>query len=331
MTGGAGAVYTLLAWRASRPVARMRSHRCTAFTLRIACAKVHWVRIGAAAGSPPAYRITRVNVMVKGRALMGSPTLHPRLYYGWCIVATTFIMAMVSMGARSGFGVFVLPMSAEFGWNRGTISLAASIGVLVSGLSQPFLGRLYDRLGGRHLILTTHILFLILLFGVLLSIATGGSSLTTTSALLAKWFHRQRATAVALNAAGASVGGLLLVPLTVYLIHLLGWRMAWVMLGLLILLLVVPLAWVLLKDDPAEMGLLPDGDPQPVHAGQTAPVRSGPLEVEHWQQSFRSMPMWQLCGGYFGAGLPLLLSRRISCRSPSSAASHRPRRPRPMA
>ena len=188
---------------------------------------------------------------------MGSATPRPRLYYGWWIVATTFCMALVSMGARSGFGVFVLPMSAEFGWNRGTISLAAAIGALVSGLSQPFLGRLYDRLGGRRLILaslmvsgvctmllalTTHILVLILLFGGVLSIAMGGSSLTTTSALLAKWFHRHRATAVALNAAGASVGGLLLVPLTVYLIHLVGWRLAWVVLGLLLLLLVVPLA-----------------------------------------------------------------------------------------
>ena len=253
---------------------------------------------------------------------MGKPTPRPRLYYGWCIVGTTFCMALVSMGARSGFGVFVLPMSDEFGWNRGTISLAASIGALVSGLSQPFLGRLYDRLGGRRLILaslivsgvgtmllalTTHILFLILLFGGVLSVAMGGSSLTTTSALLAKWFQRQRATAVSLNASGASVGGLLLVPLTVSLIHLVGWRLAWVVLGLLILLLVVPLAWVLLKDDPAELGLLPDGDPQPVQTGQTATVRPGPLEVEYWQQSFRSTPMWQLCGGYFVCGFTIAL------------------------
>jgi MFS family permease len=157
------------------------------------------------------------------------------------------------------------------------------------------------------LALTTHILFLILLFGGLLSIAMGGSSLTTTAALLAKWFHRRRALAVSLNASGASVGGLLLVPLTVYLIHLMGWRMAWVVLGLLILLLVVPLAWVLLKDDPAELGLLPDGDPQPVHGSQTVPVRPGPLEVEHWQQSFRSTPMWQLCGGYFVCGFTIAL------------------------
>jgi MFS family permease len=231
-------------------------------------------------------------------------------------------MALVSMGARSGFGVFVLPMSAEFGWNRGTISLAAAIGALVSGLSQPFLGQLYDRLGGRRLILasliisgvctmllalTTHILFLILLFGGVLSIAMGGSSLTTTAALLAKWFHRHRATAVSLNAAGASVGGLVLVPLTVYLIQLVGWRLAWVVLGLLLLLLVVPLAWILLKDDPAELGLLPDGDPQPVHGSPTTPVHAGPLEVEHWQQSFRSTPMWQLCGGYFVCGFTIAL------------------------
>lgn len=253
---------------------------------------------------------------------MGSLTPRPGIYYGWCIVATTFCMALVSMGARSGFGVFVLPMSEEFGWHRGTISLAAAIGALVSGLSQPFLGRLYDRLGGRRLILaslivsgvgtmllalTTHILFLILLFGGVLSIAMGGSSLTTTAALLAKWFHRHRATAVSLNAAGACVGGLVLVPLTVYLIHLMGWRMAWVVLGLLLLLLVVPLAWVLLKDDPAELGLLPDGDPQPEQASQTTAVRPGPLEVEHWQQSFRSMPMWQLCGGYFVCGFTIAL------------------------
>jgi MFS family permease len=253
---------------------------------------------------------------------MSSATPRPRMYYGWCIVATTFCMALVSMGARSGFGVFVLPMSAEFGWNRGTISLAASIGALVSGLSQPFLGRLYDRLGGRQLILaslvvsgvgtmllalTTHILVLILLFGGVLSIAMGGSSLTTTSALLAKWFDRRRATAVALNASGASVGGLLLVPLTVYLIHFVGWRMAWVVLGLLLLTVVVPLAYALLKDDPAELGLLPDGAPQPLGAGQTAPARRGPLEVEHWQQSFRSTPIWQLCGGYFVCGFTIAL------------------------
>ena len=253
---------------------------------------------------------------------MRHTTPRPGIYYGWCIVATTFLIALVTVGARGGFGVFVLPMSEDFGWNRSTISLAAAIGALVNGFSQPFLGRLYDRLGGRKLILvslvslgvctmllalTNHIVFLIGLFGVVMAIATGGSSLTTTSALLSKWFHRQRATAMALNAAGASVGGLLLVPLTVYLIGLAGWRTTWVVLGLMVLVLVVPPVYFLLKDDPADLGLLPDGDPQPSDADQAGPARLGPLEVEYWRDSFRSTPMWQLCGGYFVCGFTIAL------------------------
>ena len=116
------------------------------------------------------------------------------VYYGWLIAATTCVMAFVTMGSGGKvFGVFVMPMSAEFGWQRGTISLAAALGLLVSGLSQPFAGHLHDRWGGRTLILvslvlsglctvglalTTHLLFLILLFGVLRSIALSGCSLS---------------------------------------------------------------------------------------------------------------------------------------------------------
>ena len=253
---------------------------------------------------------------------MRHATPRPGVYYGWVIVATTFWMAMFTGGGRSGFGVFVIPMSEELGWSRGTISLAAALGALISGFSQPFVGRLYDRMGGRRLILvclllsglgtallalTTNLVFLILVFGVLLSIAMAGSSLTTTSALLSKWFHRQRATAMALTTTGSSVGGLLLVPLTVSLIGLVGWRIAWVVLGLLVLILVVPVAFVLLRDDPAEMGLRPDGDAPLSETEQAKPVLPGPLEVAYWRDAFRSTPMWQLCGGYAVCGLSIAL------------------------
>src|SRR5215211_3954577 len=133
----------------------------------------------------------------------------PTIFYGWVIVATTFLIALVTVGGRSAFGVFVVPMTEEFGWSRSTISLAAALGFLVNGLSQPFVGRLFDILGGRKVILaslatfgvttillalTFHILFLILVFGGLLAIAWSGASLTTTSALLSHWFQRRRAT-----------------------------------------------------------------------------------------------------------------------------------------
>jgi MFS family permease len=179
------------------------------------------------------------------------------IFYGWVIVATTFVIAAVTTGPRNGFGVFVGPMSTDFGWNRSTISLAAAIGFLVNGLSQPFLGRLYDRCGGRRVIvaslalfgvgticlsLTFNALFFILLFGLGLSIAWSGASLTTTNALLTRWFQRQRATVLGLSTAGASAGGLLLIPLATSLLDRTDWRLTWVALGALILVLALPLA-----------------------------------------------------------------------------------------
>ena len=125
------------------------------------------------------------------------------IFYGWYIVAASIFIAFVSVGATQSFGVFVIPMSEEFGWNRAMISLAASLGFLVNGVTQPILGGMFDRLGGRKVILTSltiigvatvllsltfHFLFLVFIFGVVTSIALSGSSLSTTGSLLSKWF-----------------------------------------------------------------------------------------------------------------------------------------------
>jgi MFS family permease len=239
----------------------------------------------------------------------------PALFYGWVIVATTFLIALVTVGSRNAFGVFVVPMSEEFGWSRSTISLAAAIGFLVNGLSQPFVGRLFDTLGGRKVLLaslatfgvttvllatTFHILFLILVFGVIMSIAWSGTSLTTTSALLSRWFQRKRATVLSLSTAGASAGGLLLVPLAMAVLQQTGWRMTWVALGVLVLVVAWPLAMFFLRDDPADLGLLPDGEPPCVGGSQATPSRAaaGPLEANSWHVALRSWPFWQLSGAY---------------------------------
>jgi MFS family permease len=249
------------------------------------------------------------------------PTLsaRPAIFYGWVIVATTFLIALVTVGGRNAFGVFVVPMSEEFGWTRSTISLAAALGFLVNGLSQPFVGRLFDTLGGRKVILaslatfgvttillatTFHILFLILVFGVIMSIAWSGTSLTTTSALLTRWFQRQRATVLSLSTAGASAGGLLLVPLAMAVLQRTDWRLTWVALGILVLTVAWPLAFFFLQDDPTDLGLLPDGDQPAADGSQVDPMRAapGPLEADSWRTAIRSWPFWQLSGAYCVCG-----------------------------
>ena len=120
------------------------------------------------------------------------------IYYGWFIVAITFFVIMMTMGARNGVGVFVLPMSEEFGWSRSLISFAGAIGILVNGASQPVLGSAYDKVGGRKLIIlgvlaiglmvtllsvTFNFAYFLLIFGVLMAIAMSAGSITTGAVL----------------------------------------------------------------------------------------------------------------------------------------------------
>ena len=273
------------------------------------------------------------------------------MYYGWYVLATTMFVAFVTTGARSSFGIFVIPMEEEFGWSRTTISLAAATGFLVNGITQPFAGQLFDRFDGRKVILsglvitglataalslTFNFFFLMFVFGFVLSAAISGASGTNILALLSKWFRRRRATAMGLNVAGSSLGGLLLVPFGMYLLQATDWRLTWIALGLIVLVLSVPLAFVFIRNDPAQKGLLPDGDPIPPEnlqdqqalAADTMDQQRGAFEVDRWHRSFRSPPMWQMsfafsvCGfttGMISAHLvPYAIDEGIS---PSMAAT----------
>ncbi len=104
----------------------------------------------------------------------------PPLYYGWYIVFTCMFIALVTNGVRNSFAIFIIPLETDFGWSRGTISTAAAVGFFVNALTQPFLGRIFDWLGGRRVLLismidfglatvllslTFHFLFLVFMFG----------------------------------------------------------------------------------------------------------------------------------------------------------------------
>ena len=240
------------------------------------------------------------------------------LYFGWYVCAATLFIGFVSIGARNSFGVFVIPMSEEFGWSRLTVSIAAALGVLVNGIIQPFMGQLFDRTGGRKVILTGllvlgistillsltfHILFLVFMFGFIASMAQAGPALSNTAALMSRWFKRRRATAISINSAALSLGGLIMVPFSMYLLQATSWRVAWIGLGIIVLTS-LPLAYFFIRERPSDMGLNPDGDPSPSEDGANPRRRElkGPLEVETWRESFKSAPIWQMAGSYFVCG-----------------------------
>ena len=243
------------------------------------------------------------------------------IYFGWYVCAASIFIGFVAIGARNSFGVFVVPKSDDFGWSRLTISVAAALGVLVSGVVQPFMGQVFDQTGGRKLILvslvilgittimlslTFHVIFLIFMFGIVASIAQGGPALSNTAALMSRWFKRKRATAISINSAALSLGGLVMVPFSMYLLEATNWRLAWVGLGLIVLLS-LPLAYFFIHERPSERGLHPDGDPEPTPVSGGRNEISGPLEAETWKESFKSAPIWQMGASYCVCGATTLV------------------------
>src|SRR5271167_3628658 len=76
-------------------------------------------------------------------------------YYGWRVVLAACLGVMAGFGSLFvyTFAVFVKPLSAQFGWNRESISLGFAIGAMTVGLTSPLIGRLIDRLGPRPIII----------------------------------------------------------------------------------------------------------------------------------------------------------------------------------
>lgn len=249
------------------------------------------------------------------------------LYYGWVVVGASFVIVMLSTSVRMSFGNFLQPMSIEFGWDRATVSLPAAVAMLMNGVFQPFVGRLIDRLGPRLVIAlglcllavstaataaTTTLGYLIGVYGLLVALGLSGAGSVPNTTLVVRWFERQRGQAMGIVNAGGAVSQLLLVPALMVLIVWTEWRTAYAVLGGIVLCLGVPIAILLVRNAPQDLGLLPDGvlaSPVETHgAAQGAPaVRKAPLEPVHWHAALASGPLWLLNSGFFVCGFSLAI------------------------
>jgi len=217
----------------------------------------------------------------------------PRVFYGWWIVLCSWVGDFFSLGISFySFSLFIKPMSEELGWSRGALSFALTLRSLLNIALGPVVGRILDRWGPRFLMAggalaagtallllsQVHgILSFYLIFGLLWSLGFGTMSGLVTTTVVSKWFARRRGRAVAIAATGISIGGITLTQLTAFLLAHYHWRTAWIVLGLLLMVVIVPLALLIMRRQPEDMGLRPDGD-QSAAERQASPSRavSGP-------------------------------------------------------
>ncbi len=200
-----------------------------------------------------------------------------RLYYGWVIVATGLAINIATAPLNPVvFSFFIAPISKEMGWSLGAISLALTFRLLVSGVTAPLIGLIIDRFGPKWLGLLAGVaagvslvgLFyvrqlwlLYLLFAISGAVGLGGGpgGNLLTAVPVAKWFISKRGRATSIATTGMAIGTVISIPVGQWMIQTIGWREAWVVFGVLVTAIIVPLSFLFLRGSPSDLGLEPDG------------------------------------------------------------------------
>jgi MFS family permease len=195
-----------------------------------------------------------------------------KYFYGYNIVASGFVIQAVCIGAMFTYGVFFKEFQAEFGWSRAMISGASSLGFLIMGAFGILAGRLNDKIGPRVIIMASGTslglgyLFmsrlqapwqLYLLYGLLVGIGFSTHDVITLSTV-ARWFVKRRGMITGMVKVGTGFGQLMVPLIATAFIVRYGWRTSYIILGAVVLVTLVAVAQIL-RRDPQEMGLLPDG------------------------------------------------------------------------
>ncbi len=216
------------------------------------------------------------NVCRTGNSCVGAKTLiyilREKIYYGWVIVAATFLISVIGMGARYSFGVFLKSIETEFSMTRGMTSGIFSVYMLLCCAFAVLGGWALDRHGPRKagifmgiftgfsLVMTSlvHSYWqLLFTYSFLLAMGTGptyGVANTTAS----RWFMKKRGFVLGITSSGGGVGAIVLAPIASYLISNFDWRTAFVVLGIVLGIALIAVSLVLEKD-PRDIGLFPDG------------------------------------------------------------------------
>jgi len=229
-------------------------------------------------------------------------------YYGWIIVAAVALsMTASSATAAPVFSIFIEPWSDEFGWSRTAIVGAFSFGTVLAAVAGPVVGRATDRYGGRVILgggalliggslislafVTTLALFYI-------AFAAGRGAMMNVQNLasptvVATWFIRRRAFATAVMLSGNTVGMGLWPLLAGIVLAAHGWRVAILVLGVIVsVLAVVPLVLIVARR-PEHIGLQPDGSPV---VTDELSGGSRPFIEQQWtaRQAVRTRAFWLL-------------------------------------
>jgi predicted MFS family arabinose efflux permease len=241
----------------------------------------------------------------------GAVAILPGVHRAWTVAAAAFVALLAAAAIRATFGILMEPLMDEFGWSHGAISTAASVNLLVFGLSAPFAAALNERFGLRRVVTValslivlsaaaltqvTELWQLYVVWGLVAGAATGAVAPVLAATVAGRWFTVRRGLVVGLLTAANSTGQLIFLPLMAHLVTMGDWRATMaVVAGAAVLGLVAVRA--ALHDAPEDIGTTPYG-------GLAEPVEASvrPAAIGVLRQVCRDRVFLALAGSFFICG-----------------------------
>ncbi|MFC2068534.1 MFS transporter [Chloroflexota bacterium] len=194
-----------------------------------------------------------------------------KFFYGWIVLAACMVIIIITSGIRFSFGVFLTPLSIDFGLSRVVTSEIFSVYMILSSVSMLLGGWASDRYKTRNIFImmglfSAFALFLtsqarepwhiFISYGLLFALGSGPMYIQSIGLAL-KWFEKRRGLAVGIVSSAAGIGTMLMTPLSAWLIAGYNWQISYFILGLVVLFTIIPCAF-LLKEPLGHIGVQKD-------------------------------------------------------------------------
>lgn len=245
-----------------------------------------------------------------------------RIHRAWWVAAVTFLVLLASAAFRSSFGVMVVPIEDDLGWDRAATSLAVAVNLVFYGVTAPFAAALMERFGIRAImaaalalisvgtgltVVMTQSWQLTLLWGVTVGLGVGSTALVAGALIANRWFATNRGLVLGILGTAFATGQLVFLPLLSRLIESSGWRAASLTIALMCAAL-IPLVLLVVRDRPSDIGLRPYGATGEITAQESATNREGSgwraaaVAVTALRSAARTRAFWLLAGTFFVCG-----------------------------
>ncbi|MYL36127.1 MFS transporter [Pontibacillus yanchengensis] len=257
---------------------------------------------------------------------VGNPPVRTPFYYGWMVVFLAGLSVFFSgPGQTYSISIFIEHYIEDFEYSRSLVSGLYSTATLCAGFTLFLVGRIVDRVGQRLMLTVVGGLLALACFwnsflvgpvmmflGFFMLRLFGQGSLTLIpNTLVPQWFITKRGRALSVMAVGGFVSSALLPPLNTWLIDVFGWRNAWLFWGILLLLVFVPLVYFFVRNQPKDIGEVPDGNPKKKSSDEMDANPNVEINEKSWtlREAMKTRAFWLIL---FCVSVPALVNTGVT-------------------